>query len=73
VTEETFSCDRCGRQLPKRQMKEAMYERGRERVREQLCPECLDQVMSASGAVRGIVGQEKHAAVHLNDPPAGKG
>ncbi|MBA3431425.1 MAG: hypothetical protein H0U16_08090 [Actinobacteria bacterium] len=53
-------------------MKEAMYERGRERLRMQLCPECLDEVMNESGSVRGIAGQEKKAAIHLNEPPSEK-
>jgi hypothetical protein len=54
-------------------MKEAMYERGRERVRMRLCPECLDEVMNASEGVRGIAGEEKRAAIHLNHPPSEEG
>lgn len=64
----TFACDRCGREFDRRQLKEAMYERGNERVRAQLCPSCLDEVMNESGGVQGIAGEEKRAAVRLEDP-----
>lgn len=68
MPEETFTCERCGREFPRRQMKEVMYEEGRDRVKKQLCPECLDQVMNRSDEVRGIAGEEKRAAVHLDNP-----
>lgn len=64
---DTFTCDRCGREFPRRQMKEAFHEEGRERVRRELCPECLDTVMNESGRVRGVAGEEKRAAVHVDD------
>lgn len=60
-----FSCDRCGREFPVRQMKEVMYEQGRERIREELCPDCLDDAMNEAGKVSGIAGEKKRAAVHL--------
>jgi hypothetical protein len=67
--DETFVCERCKRVLTRSQLKEVMYERGHERVRERLCPRCLDEVMNQSGEVRGIVGKEKAAAVHISPPP----
>ena len=71
MAEESFTCDRCGRSWPKRQLKEVMYEEGRQRVKKNLCPECLDQVMNEAGQVRGIAGEEKRAAVHLSENPEG--
>ena len=63
---DTFECDRCGREFERRQLKEAMYEEGQERIRKELCPECLDEVMNQAGTVKGIAGEEKRAAVHLD-------
>ncbi|MBA2426266.1 MAG: hypothetical protein H0V60_04170 [Actinobacteria bacterium] len=69
MSEQSFTCDRCGRDRLRRQMKEVMFEEGRERIRKQLCSTCLDEVMRASGEVHGIVGQEKKAAIHLSRAP----
>ncbi len=66
-TEGTFNCDRCANEFPRNQLKEAFREDGAERVKEQLCPSCLDIRMNESSEVRGIVGDEKAAAVHLNE------
>lgn len=62
--EETFVCGRCGRSLPSRQMKEAFIWHGKVRDRKELCPNCLDHVMS-EGRLSGIVGQKKKAAIQL--------
>lgn len=64
--EDTFTCDSCGHEFPRSRMKEAFATEGRERVRRELCPGCLDRAMNASSTVRGIVGQEKAAGVHLD-------
>lgn len=64
--EETFTCDRCGQEYPRRQMKEAFEGAGgTERTKLELCPNCLDAVMNESGEVRGIAGEQKRAAVDL--------
>ncbi|MQB01167.1 MAG: hypothetical protein GEU78_12890 [Actinobacteria bacterium] len=65
MTEETFVCERCGRDGPRRQVKEVMYEEGKDRVKKNVCPECLDEIMNRSERVKGIAGQEKRAAVHI--------
>ncbi|MDQ3619344.1 MAG: hypothetical protein M3391_04355 [Actinomycetota bacterium] len=62
----TFTCDNCGREFESRLLKEVMYEEGHERIRRELCPKCLDGVINESGAVRGIAGEKKRAAVHLD-------
>ena len=66
MAEETFTCDRCGNTFPARQMKEAFRQEGSERIRMELCPTCLDEVMNESESVRGIAGEEKRAAVQLD-------
>ncbi|MGH2812273.1 MAG: hypothetical protein ACRDI1_06120 [Actinomycetota bacterium] len=75
MAEDTFVCDECGGTFPRRQMKEAFIWKGKERVRQQLHPACLDKVMS-EGRVSGIVGQEKKAAIQVTpgeDPGTRKG
>jgi predicted RNA-binding Zn-ribbon protein involved in translation (DUF1610 family) len=67
--EQIFICERCGAETPLSRRKEVSWERDRQRVTQFLCPACLDQVMNAAAEVRGIVGTEKAAAVHINPPP----
>lgn len=63
--EDQGSCERCGRELPKRKLKEIVYEEGRERIQLMICPNCLDQIMNQSERVRGVVGTQKRAAAHV--------
>lgn len=63
---ETFTCQRCGSELPVGRMKEIVYEEGKDRYAEELCPSCLDKAMNESGKVRGVVGRHKAAAAHLD-------
>ena len=67
MDEETFNCDRCGREFPRRQLKEAFHEEGGQRVKRNLCPTCLDEVMNEADKVKGVSGDEKQAAVHLDE------
>ena len=69
MSDQTFTCEQCGRELPKRQLKEVVYEEGKERIQKRLCPSCLDQAMNESSSVRGVVGTEKAAAVHIDPGP----
>lgn len=61
---EQFVCQRCGRSLPQNRMKEVFLWQGRTRVREEVCPTCLDKAL-AEGRTHGIVGQTKKAAVEV--------
>lgn len=67
--DETTSCMRCGKELPRRRLKEVVHEEGRTRVRQMVCPNCLDQIMNESSRVRGVVGTEKAAAAHIDRGP----
>jgi hypothetical protein len=62
--EETFTCDDCGREFPRRQLKEVVNEDG---SKLELCPECLDKRMNAADEVRGGPGEEKQAAAYLDE------
>lgn len=73
MAEETFRCDRCSREFPKRQMKEAFEGAGEERTKLELCPECLDEVMNEAGRVRGVPGEEKRAAVRVGEGESSRG
>lgn len=71
VTDTPSSCQRCGREIPTRKLKELVFEEGRERVRLMVCGNCLDQIMNDSQRVRGVVGTTKRAAAHLDPAPGG--
>jgi DNA-directed RNA polymerase subunit RPC12/RpoP len=62
------TCQRCGKDVPEERLKELAYEQGenKERVREMVCPNCLDKAMNEADQVRGIAGQEKTAAAHVS-------
>ena len=64
----TFACERCARVLPRSRLKEVMHEEHRVRIKEKLCPSCLDAAMGQALGFRGIVGDEKRAAIHLDHP-----
>lgn len=68
--EDMFTCDSCGQEFPRAKMKEAFREEGRERIKEELCPSCLDKRMKEAAEVKGVVGEEKAAAVRLTDGSA---
>lgn len=70
---DTFACDNCGNEFPRRQMKEAFKEEGHQRVKEELCANCLDERMNGAAEVRGVAGDEKKVAVHINEEPQGTG
>ena len=69
MADATFTCDNCGRDFPRDQMKEVFMDGGDRKMN--VDPECLDQLMNQGGEVRGVEGDEKQAAVHVGDeaPP----
>jgi hypothetical protein len=67
MDDDTFTCDRCGGEFPRRQMKEAFHEEDGQRVRRSLCPSCLDAVMNEADRVQGVAGEEKRAAIHIDE------
>ena len=80
MAEKTFTCDDCGRSLPRDQMKEVVVpDNGGER-RLELCPEDLDKRMGQAEQVYGVEGEEKRRAAYLaqekgdrpNEPVTGR-
>lgn len=66
AADDLGSCERCGRELPERKLKEVVYEEGRDRIQMVVCPTCLDQIMNGAVRVRGVVGTQKRAAIHID-------
>jgi len=60
---ETFTCDRCGAELPWNRMKEVVEGPG---SRLELCPTCLDERMNEAAQVRGGEGDEKARAAYVD-------
>lgn len=62
------NCERCGREVPDERLKELVYEQGenKDRAREMVCPNCLDEAMNSADRVRGVAGTEKAAAAHVS-------
>lgn len=64
MAEETFVCDRCGREWPRNQMKEVQVGDSEEKMK--VDPECLDEIMQTQArAVTGIPGDEKQVATKI--------
>jgi hypothetical protein len=63
----SFTCDNCGRDFPRDQLKEVIRSEGDTKVKENLCPECLDQKMNEAPDVYGVPGNEKRRAAFLAD------
>ena len=66
MAQAVFICDSCGREWPERQKKEAFFMEGKERIKKTLCPECLDRTMNEADEVRGVAGDDKNAAVAID-------
>ena len=76
MSDQVFTCDKCGQEFPQEQMKEVFLggdgpEKGERR---ELCASCLDKKMNEAPEVYGVPGDEKRRAVKLEDagegPPA---
>lgn len=60
---ENFTCDNCGNEFPKSDMKEAKADDSDRMLN--LCPTCLDEKMNQAEEVYGIDGDEKRRAAYL--------
>ncbi|MCA1709320.1 MAG: hypothetical protein LC808_40995 [Actinobacteria bacterium] len=75
---ETFTCDNCGQEFPRDQMKEVFMEADDGVQRQELCASCLDEKMNEAADVYGVEGQEKRRAAYLaqsaeDSPPEATG
>lgn len=66
MSETTFTCERCGREQRDSEKKEVFVDEGGSEVKKTVCPECLDEIMSSADEVRGVEGDEKQAAVAVD-------
>ena len=64
TAQETFTCDRCGAEVPRNQLKEVIEGPG---SRLELCPVCLDERINEAAEVRGGEGEEKARAAYVDD------
>jgi hypothetical protein len=64
TAQETFTCDRCGAEVPRNQLKEVVESPD---TRLELCPVCLDERMNEATEVRGGEGEEKARAAYVDD------
>lgn len=60
---DTFTCDHCGKEFPKDEMKEVRIGDSDKMLK--LDPACLDEKMNQSEEVYGIEGEEKRRAAYL--------
>lgn len=68
---DTFTCDDCGRDFPRDQMKEVFLGNGEGEGKQhlELDPECLDKRMNEAPDVYGVEGQEKRRAAYIAAQP----
>ena len=60
---DTFTCDNCGKEFPRDQMKEV--KKGDSDTILKVDPECLDKLMNEGGRVYGVEGEEKRRAAYI--------
>ena len=72
MTDQTFTCDECGQEFPREQMKEVFLggEGPEKGERRELCASCLDKKMNEAPEVYGVPGDEKRRAVKLEEAGA---
>ena len=60
-------CERCGKDVEDRKLKEVFWEEGdhKERKQAMICRTCLDELMSGADHVKGVAGDRKRAAVRI--------
>lgn len=67
MSEETFTCERCGNEHRDSEKKEVFVTEGGSEVKKTVCPQCLDEIMNSADEVQGVEGDEKRAAVAVDD------
>lgn len=67
MSEMTFTCERCGKEHRESEKKEVFVNEGGTEVKKTVCPECLDEIMNSADEVQGVEGDEKRAAVAVDE------
>ena len=67
MSEATFTCPRCGNEHRENEKKEVFVDDGGAEVKKTVCPKCLDEILNAADQAVGVQGDEKRAAVAVDD------
>ena len=67
MSEATFTCPRCGNEHRDSEKKEVFVNEGGSEVKQTVCPKCLDEILKESDQAVGVEGDEKRAAVAVDD------
>lgn len=67
MSEATFTCPRCGNEHRESEKKEVFVDEGGKEVKQTVCPQCLDQILEESDQAVGVEGDEKRAAVAVDE------
>ncbi len=65
MSDDTFTCDRCGGEFPRNQLKEVFRDEEGQRVKLEVDPSCLDAILQETGRVTGTPGEEKQMAAEV--------
>ena len=70
MSEATFTCPRCGNDHRESEKKEVFVNEGGTEVKKTVCPKCLDEILNEADQAVGVEGDEKRAAVAVDDAAA---
>ena len=63
----TFTCPRCDNEHPESEKKEVFVDEGGTEVKKTVCPKCLDEILKQADQAVGVEGDEKRAAVAVDE------
>ena len=67
MSEATWTCERCGNEHQESEKKEVFVDEGGTDVKKTVCPKCLDEILSSADRAVGVEGDEKRAAVAVDE------
>ena len=67
MSEATFTCPRCGNEHRESEKKEVFVDQDGTEVKQMVCPKCLDEILNEADQAVGVEGDEKRAAVAVDD------
>lgn len=67
MSEATWTCERCGNEHRESEKKEVFVNEGGTEVKKTVCPKCLDEILNSADDAVGVEGDEKKAAVAVDE------
>ncbi len=67
MSDATFTCERCGNEHSAGEKKEVFVNEGGAEVKKTVCPSCLDEILNQADQAVGVEGDEKRAAVAVDE------